>query len=59
MAAEKKVAKMLSKKRKTAEPAAGQDAEGSKGPKKKKLKAKALEEEVESPAEAAVVPCKR
>ena len=40
MAAEKKVAKKLSKKRKTAEPA----AEGSEAPKKKKLKAKALEE---------------
>ena len=59
VAAEKKVAKMLSKKWKTAEPAAGQEAEGSEAPKKKKLKAKALEEEAEMLAEAAVVPCKR
>ena len=59
VAAEKKAAKKLSKKRKTAEPAAGQEAEGSEAPKKKKLKVKALEEEAEIPAEAAVVPCKR
>ena len=58
VATEKKVAKKLSKKRKTVEPAAGQEAEGSEGLKKKKLKVKALEEEVESPAEAMVVPCK-
>ena len=58
VAAEKKVAKKLSKKRKTAEPIAGQEVEGSEAP-KKKLKAKALEEEAEIPAEAAVVPCKR
>ena len=49
----------MSKKRKTAEPTAGQEAEGSGAPKKKKLKAKALEEEVEMLAEAAAVPCKR
>ena len=59
VAAEKKVAKKLSKKWKTVEPAAGQEAEGSEGLKKKKLKAKALEEEVESPAEVTVVPCKQ
>ena len=58
VAAEKKAAKKLSKKQKTVEPTAGQEVEGSEGPKKKKLKAKALEEEVESPVEAAVVPCK-
>ena len=59
VAAEEKVAKKLSKKRKTAEPAAGQEPEGSEAPKKKKLKAKVLEEEAEIPVEAAVVPCKR
>ena len=59
VAAEKKAAKKLSKKRKTTEPATGQEAEGSEAPKKKKLKAKALEEEVELPAEAAMVACKR
>ena len=59
VAAEKKAAKKLSKKRKTAEPTVGQEAEGSEAPKKKKLKAKALEEEEEMPAEVAVVPCKR
>ena len=40
------------------EPATGQEAEGSKALKKKKLKMKVLEEEAEIPAEAAVVPCK-
>ena len=50
--------KKLSNKRKTMEPAAGQEAEGSEAPKKKKLKAKALEEEAEIPVEAMVVPCK-
>ena len=59
VATEKKVAKKLSKKWKTTEPVAGQEAEGSKAPKKKKLMAKALEEEVEIPVEAVVVPCKR
>ena len=59
VAAEKKVAKKLSKKWKTAEPTAGQEAEGSEAPKKKKLKAKALEEEGEVLAEVAAVPCKR
>ena len=58
MATEKKVAKKLSKKQKTAEPAAGEEAEGSNAL-KKKLKVKALVEEAEIPAEAAVVPCKR
>ena len=58
VAAEKKAAKRLSKKQKTAEPIAGQEVEGSEAPKKKKLKVKALEEEAEMPAEAAVVPCK-
>ena len=59
VATEKKAAKKLSKKWKTAEPIAGQEAEGSEAPKKKKLKVKALEEEVEIPAEAMVVPCKQ
>ena len=59
VAAEKKVAKKLSKKWNTTEPAVGQEAEGSEAPNKKKLKAKALEEEAESPVEATVVPCKR
>ena len=59
VATEKKVVKKMSKKRKTAEPTAGQEAEGSEAPKKKKLKVKALEEEVETPVEAVVVPCKR
>ena len=58
VATEKKVAKKLSKKWKTTEPAAGQEREGSKAPKKKKLKVKVLEEEVEILVEAAVVPCK-
>ena len=58
VAAEKKAAKKLSKKWKTVEPAAGQEVEGSKAPKKKKLKVNALEEEAEIPAEATVVPCK-
>ena len=52
-----KAAKKLSKKRKTAEPAAGQEVEGSKAL-KKKLKAKVLEEEAEILVEATVVPCK-
>ena len=59
MATEKKAAKKLSKKQKTTEPIAGQEMEGSKALKKKKLKAKVLEEEAEILAEAAVVPCKR
>ena len=59
VATEKKAAKKLSKKWKTVEPTAGQEVEGSEAPKKKKLKVKALEEEVETPAEAMVVPCKR
>ena len=58
MAAEKKVAKRLSKKRKTAEPTAGQEVEGSKALKKKNLKAEASEEDAELPAETAIVACK-
>ena len=41
----------LSKKWKTVEPA-GQEAEESEAPKKKKLKAKALEEDVETTIDA-------
>ena len=58
VATEKKTAKKLSKKQKTAKPAAGQEVKGSKAPKKKKLKAKAVEEEVELLVEAAMVACK-
>ena len=58
MAAEKKVAKKLSKKQKTAEPTAGQEAEGSEVPKKKKAKTKVLEEDADLLVEAAMVTCK-
>ena len=58
VAVEKKVAKKLSKKWKTAEPAAGQEAEGSEAL-KKKLKVKALDEDAELPAETTIVACKQ
>ena len=41
------------------EPAAGQEVEGSKAPKKKKLKVTVLEEDAELPAETTIVACKR
>lgn len=59
VAAEKKAAKKLSKKWKTTEPTAGQEAEGSEAPKKTKLKAKASEEDAELPMETAIVACKQ
>ena len=59
VATEKKAVKKLSKKWKTVEPAAGQEAEGSKAPKKKKLKAKVVKEDMKILAEATVVPCKQ
>ena len=58
VATEKKVAKRLSKKQKTVEPTAGQEAEVSKAPKKKKAKMKVLEEDMELLVEAAMVACK-
>ena len=57
MATKKKVAKKLSKKWKTMEPTAGQEAEGSEVPKRKK--AKVLEEDADLLVEAAVVTCKQ
>ena len=59
VAAEKKAGKKLSKKQKTVEPATGQEVDGSKAPNKKKVKMKALEEDIELPVEAAVVTCKQ
>jgi hypothetical protein len=59
VATEKKVAKKLSKKWKTVEPAAGQVTEGSEAPKKKKVKMKVLEEDMHLLVEAAMVACKQ
>ena len=58
LAAEKKAVKKLLKKQKTAELSTGQETEGSEAPKKKRAKAKVLEEVAEMLAETAMVTCK-